>query len=145
MSQVLDTELLLLKPVVNFGFELFEGLAKLGVDRWGVGHELRQRRSEQAGVNAGEEQRYPQSRFGHPIAVSAREAFDHPVQAEPPQIVADSAGRHGCRWFSTQRGQFSTEVASGKNRSAGDETSLRRSIAPAPEDPSSVGRESVGR
>ena len=84
MSQVLGTELLLFEPMVDFSFEFFKSLAKLGVYRRGVGHELRQRRSEQAGVNAGKKERYPQPGLGHLLAVRAGDAFDHPVQAESP-------------------------------------------------------------
>ena len=48
-----------------------------------LGEQLGQAGSDQPGMDAGEEDRYPQAVVGDGVAVGAGEAFDQSVQAEP--------------------------------------------------------------
>ncbi len=52
MSQVLGTEFLLFESMVNFVFEVVEGLPEPGVDGWRVGHQFREGGPEEAGLDA---------------------------------------------------------------------------------------------
>ena len=60
------TELLLVEPIVDFGFELFKVLAELGVDRWAVGMN-----SESAGRKKGAWTRVKNSATRSPIWVTS--------------------------------------------------------------------------
>ena len=70
----------MLDLLVNFVLELFESSLQRGGCGRSVGQDLRDSRTIQAGMNAGEVQGRAQAKIGDAIAVRLRYSFDHTVQ-----------------------------------------------------------------
>ena len=75
----------------DYPVNMVEGRAEPGGGRDGSGDELRQARTEETGVGAGEEEGAAEAVPGEAVAVRVGEALDQAVEAEAAEVVGHPA------------------------------------------------------
>ncbi len=91
MCQVSSGELGLVDPLADPSVDLIEGALERGVDGAEIGKCGGQARAQDAVIDAGEEQRCPESELGDAIAEAFGQAFDQVVEAQAAELIGDCA------------------------------------------------------
>src|ERR1700692_3894704 len=91
MYQFSSGELDLVDPLADPSVDLIEGALERGVDGAEIGKCGCQARAQDAVIDAGEEQRCPESELGDAIAEAFGQAFDQAVEAQAAELIGDGA------------------------------------------------------
>src|SRR5712691_10391067 len=91
MCQVSSGELGLVDPFADPGVDLIEGALEWGVHGAKIGKCGGQARAQNAVIDAGEEQRCPESELGDAVSKAVGQAFDQAVEAQAAELIGDCA------------------------------------------------------
>ena len=91
MCQVSSGELGLVDPFADASVDMIEGALERGVDGAEIGKCGGQARAQDAVIDAGEEQRSPESELGDAVAEAFGQAFDQAVEAQAAELIGDGA------------------------------------------------------
>ena len=87
MCQVSSGELGLVDPLADASVDMIEGALERGVDGAEIGKCGGQARAQDAVIDAGEEQRSPESELGDAVAEAFGQAFDQAVESQATALV----------------------------------------------------------
>src|SRR6266851_7101967 len=114
MCQVSSGELGLVDPLADPSVDLIEGALERGVDGAEIGKCGGQARAQDAVIDAGEEQRCPESELGDAIAEAFGQAFDQVVEAQAAELIGDCALGERCWIAAGQGGKMVAQIRGAK-------------------------------